>query len=76
MDEKFQDKNDLIFNNNIIDEKRNQILDMIEETDPLTPVHLENGTWMNFNLLPFLKSNTITKKIKIVEEDLCGIQLK
>ena len=76
MDEKFQDKNDLIFNNNIIDEKRNQILDMIEETDPLTSVHLENGTWMNFNLLPFLKSNTITKKIKIVEEDLCGIQLK
>ena len=44
--EKSQSKNEFFLNNDIINSKWNQIIDITEEIDPLITGQLDYGTWM------------------------------
>ena len=39
-------------------QKWNQILDVIEETDPPIPVQLDDDTWLHYGPCPFLTEYT------------------
>ena len=58
--DKYQDKDNLLLNNEISDEKGNQITDMIKETYPHIVVKLDGGTWINYKPIFLLEVNNIT----------------
>ena len=51
--EKYQDKNELILRNTIIYTRLKKTIDKNSGVWPHLPVQLENGTWTNFNPIPF-----------------------
>ena len=58
--DKYQDKDNFLLNNEISDEKGNQITDMIKETYPHIVVKLDGGTWINYKPIFLLEVNNIT----------------
>ena len=46
-EEKYQDKNEFIIHNDLSDVIWNQIINIIEETDPLIMVKLSDVTWIH-----------------------------
>ena len=57
--DKFQDSNESILHNDIINSKWDQISDMIKKFDPPLQWRVENGNLMNFKYISFLEDNNI-----------------
>ena len=62
--EKHQYNDELIINNSLSDVRLNQVTAMINKNQPPLMGQLNDGTWINYNLIPFLKDNNSTEPLQ------------